>query len=92
MAAISRSTRWSTWGRWTFTTTSSPLRSRAACTWAIEAAAIGAVSKCSNTSPSGRPRSDSTTLRTTSNAFRGNMVPEQPELAHQLRREHTLPR
>ena len=71
MAAMSRVTRRLTCGRWTFTTTSSPLRSRAACTWAIEAAAIGAVPKCSNTSPMGRPRSASTTLRTISNGSGG---------------------
>ena len=50
-AIASRSLRTSSamGGRCTLTTTSSPVRSRAACTWAIDAAAIGMRSKRSNT-------------------------------------------
>ena len=44
-------------GRWIFTTTSSPLTSRAACTWATDAAARGAGSISAKTSAMGRPSS-----------------------------------
>jgi len=60
-----------TCGRCTLTTTDSPVRSIAACTWAIEAAAIGAVSNDANTSSSRAPRSSSTTRRTSSNDSAG---------------------
>ena len=49
MAAMSRRTRSSTRGRCTFTTTSSPLRSVAACTCAIDAAARHCASKRAKT-------------------------------------------
>ncbi|EXF43349.1 hypothetical protein BAY1663_04219 [Pseudomonas sp. BAY1663] len=42
-------------GRTTLTTTSSPLRSRAACTWATEAEASGLLSKRANSSSTGAP-------------------------------------
>ena len=58
-------------GRCTLTTTSSPVCSCAACTWAIDAAAIGRVSNDVNTASSGRPSSDSTVRRTTSNGSAG---------------------
>ena len=66
----SRTSR-ATCGRCTLTTTSSPVRSRAACTCAIDAAAIGVRSKRSNTSSSERPSSSSTTRRTSSNGSGG---------------------
>ena len=71
IARMSSRTSRATCGRCTFTTTSSPVRNRAACTWAIDAAAIGVRSKRSNTSSSERPRSSSTTRRTTSNGSGG---------------------
>ena len=58
-------------GRCTLTTTSSPVRSRAACTCAIDAAAIGVRSNDANTSSSERPSSSSTTRRTSSNGSAG---------------------
>ena len=67
----SRWTRRPTEGRWTFTTTDSPVRRVAACTCAIDAAASGRRSNDANTSASGRPSSDSTTSRTTGNGSGG---------------------
>ncbi|CAB4584360.1 unannotated protein [freshwater metagenome] len=64
-------TNWLTLGRCTFTTTSSPVRSTAACTWAMEAAASGVRSKLWNRSSRRPPRSPSTTVRTTSNGSAG---------------------
>ncbi len=58
-------------GRCTLTTTSSPVRSRAAWTWAIEAAASGVRSNDSNTSSRRDPRSSSTVRRTSSNVSAG---------------------
>ena len=58
-------------GRCTFTTTSSPVRSVAACTCAIDAAAIGSRSKREKTDSIVTPRSDSTTRRTCSNVSGG---------------------
>jgi hypothetical protein len=60
-------TRAATVGRCTLTTTSSPVRSVARCTWAIDAAARGRRSIEANTSSIGRPRSASMTLRTVAN-------------------------
>ena len=71
IARMSSRTRRATCGRCTFTTTSSPVRRRAACTWAIDAAASGVRSNRSNTSSSERPSSSSTTRRTTSNGSGG---------------------
>jgi hypothetical protein len=51
-------------GRCTLTTTRSPVRSVAACTWAMEAAASGSWSMCANTSSTGRRSSSSMTWRT----------------------------
>ena len=51
---------WATVGRCTLTTTSSPVRRRAAWTWAIEAAASGRGSNLAKTCSRGRPRSAST--------------------------------
>ena len=64
-ASARRSSRTSaaTRGRWTLTTTSSPVTRRAACTWAIDAAARGSGGQL-QTCSSGRPRSRSTTART----------------------------
>ncbi len=54
MTLRSACTRVATDGRCTLTTTRSPVRSVAACTWAIDAAASGARSKSANTDSSGR--------------------------------------
>jgi hypothetical protein len=51
-------------GRCTFTTTSAPDRSRAACTWATEAAASGSRSNQANTSSTCPPRSARSTCST----------------------------
>jgi hypothetical protein len=70
-------TRRSSWtsvatvGRCTLTTTRSPVRNVAACTWATEAAASGVRSTQRNTASSGRPRSSSITWRTTVNGSAG---------------------
>ena len=64
MTLRSACTRVATDGRCTLTTTSSPVRSVAACTWAMEAAASGVRSKWAKTDSSGAPSSDSTTWRT----------------------------
>ena len=64
-------TRTPTCGRCTFTTTDSPVRNTAACTWAIDAAAMGVVEKLTNTSSIRAPRSPSTTSRTSSNDSAG---------------------
>ena len=50
--------------RCTLTTTRSPVRRVAACTWAMDAEAMGTRSKETNTSASGRPRSSSMVRRT----------------------------
>ena len=52
-------------GRWTLTTTSSPVRRVARWTCAIDAAASGRRSKYEKTSSMGRPSSSVTTWRTT---------------------------
>ncbi len=54
-------------GCWTLTATWRPSISVARWTWAIEALAIGSCSNRRNTCSSGRPSSDSTTVRTPSN-------------------------
>ena len=64
MAAMSRRTREATLRRWTLTTTRSPVRRVAACTWAMDAEAMGTRSKEMNTSARGRPRSSSMVRRT----------------------------
>ncbi len=51
-------------GRWTFTATSSPVRSVARCTWAMEALPRGVSSTWEKTSPTGRPYSCSSTSTT----------------------------
>ncbi len=71
IASMSSRTRRAICGRCTLTTTSSPVRSRAACTCAIDAAAIGVRSNEANTSSSDRPSSSSTTRRTSSNGSGG---------------------
>ena len=58
-------------GRCTLTTTCSPVRSRAAWTWAIDAAASGCSSKNSKMSSSRAPRSCSTVSRTASKGSAG---------------------
>ena len=60
MAARSRRTSPLTCGRWTLTTTGSPVFSVAPWTWAMEAAATGISSNVAKTASSGRPRSVST--------------------------------
>ncbi len=70
-AAMSSRKSCATRGRCTFTTTSSPVCRRAACTWAIEAAAIGVSSNHSKSSASEPPRSISTTARTSAKASGG---------------------
>ncbi len=64
-------TRVATAGRCTLTTTSSPVRNVARWTWAIDAAARGTSSKLEKTASSERPRSSSTTRRTTSKGSAG---------------------
>jgi len=61
--AMSRSlsTIWLTSGRRTLTTTRAPDGSVAACTWAMDAAAIGSRSKLANSSPTSAPSSDRST-------------------------------
>ena len=71
IASMSSRTSRAICGRCTLTTTSSPVRNRAACTCAIDAAAIGVRSNDSNTSSSERPSSSSTTRRTSSNGSGG---------------------
>ena len=71
MTRRSSCTSVATVGRWTLTTTRSPVRSVAACTCAIDAAASGVRSTQRNTSSSGRPRSASMTSRTTRNGSAG---------------------
>ncbi len=66
-AAMSSRKSCATCGRCTFTTTSSPVRRRAACTWAIDAAASGFVEELEKIDSSGPPRSTSTTARTAAN-------------------------
>ena len=70
-AAMSSRNSWATRGRCTLTTTSSPVRRRAAWTWAIDAAAIGVSSNHSNSSSSEPPRSISTTARTSAKGSGG---------------------
>ena len=82
--------RCATCGRCTLTTTSSPVRSRAACTWAIEAAAMGVSSNDSNSSSSEPPRSISTTARTSANGSGRHLVAQQLELVDQLVGEEAL--
>ena len=82
----------STRGRCTFTTTSSPVTSRAAWTWAIDAAAIGRSSKCANTVSSGAPRSPSTTRRMACVRLGRDLVAQLLELGHQLVGEQALER
>jgi hypothetical protein len=60
----SRSTTERMPGRWTFTTTSAPDGSRAACTCATDAAASGRRSKWANTSSGGPPSSAASTRST----------------------------
>ena len=55
-ARRSARTSCATRGRWTLTTTSSPVRSRAACTWAIDAAAMGSSANSEKIVSSGRPK------------------------------------
>ena len=71
MARRSLLTSRATCGRCTLTTTSSPVRSRAECTCAIDAAARLFSSKRENTASSGLPRSSSTTARTAANGSGG---------------------
>ena len=71
MAATSSRTSGATRLRCTFTTTRSPDRRVAECTWAMEAAATGVRSIDVNTSASGRPRSSSIVRRTTANGSGG---------------------
>ena len=71
MTRRSLRTNFATDGRCTFTTTSSPVRSVAAWTWAIDAAASGVGEKNEKTSSRRQPRSDSTTWRTTENGSAG---------------------
>ena len=54
---------WRTRGRSTFTTTSSPECRRAACTWAMDAAASASRSKLANTVSAGEPKLRSTSAR-----------------------------
>ena len=70
-AAMSSRKRCATCGRCTFTTTSSPVRNRAAWTWAMEAAAMGVSSNHSKSSSSEPPRSISTTARTSAKVSGG---------------------
>ena len=77
-------------GRCTLTTTSSPVRSVAACTWAIEAAASGVRSNEAKTSSSAAPRSASTTARTVVERLGRHLVAAQLELADQLLGEQPL--
>ena len=58
-------------GYWTFTATSRPSCSLAACTWASEAAAMGCSSNSEKTASRGFPSSRSTTARTTSKGWKG---------------------
>ena len=74
------------------TTTSSPRRRRARCTWAIEAAAIGALSNSAKISSSGRPRSASTIAAHVGERLRRDPVAQQLELADELGREDPLAR
>ena len=67
MARRSARTSSCTCGRCTLTTTVSPVRSRAAWTWAIDAAASGRRSNHSKVASSVAPRSASTTWRTVAN-------------------------
>ena len=90
MTRRSRCTSRPTDGRWTLTTTSSPVSSVAAWTWAIDAAASGSGSKRSKTASSGRPRSSSTTARTHRERLGRHLVAAALELGHQLLGEDAL--
>ena len=79
-------------GRCTFTTTSSPVRSVAACTWAIDAAASGSRSNAANTSSSGAPRSASTTRAHDVEGLGRHLVAALLELVDQLLGEEALAR
>ena len=78
-------------GRWTLTTTSSPVLSRAAWTWAIEAAAIGTGRRRRTGVSSGCPRSSSTMPPDDVEALRRNLVAAEPELGDELLGEDPLP-
>ena len=73
------------------TTTSSPLRSFAAWTCAIEAEATHSRSKAANTSSRGRPRSSSTTWRTSSKGSGLTLSRSIFKLENHLVREQALP-
>ena len=92
MARRSARTSSCTCGRCTLTTTVSPVRRRAAWTWAIDAAASGRRSNHSKVASSVAPRSASTTWRTVANDSAGDLVAQQLELAHQLLGEEALAR
>ncbi len=90
MTLRSACTRRATDGRCTLTTTRSPVRSVAACTWAMEAAARGVRSNWANTASSGRPSSASTTARTWSHGSARHLVAALLELGDQLLGEQAL--
>ena len=83
-ARRSSRTRRATVGRCTLTTTDSPVRSTAACTCAIDAAASGCSSNSAKTSASGRPRSSSTIGAHHGVGLGRHAVTEPLELADQL--------
>ena len=78
-------------GRCTLTTTCSPVRSVAACTWAIDAAASGvAVERRRTRRRAVGPRSSSTTARTTVERLGRHLVAALLELGDQLLGEEAL--
>ena len=92
IAWVSRDTMSAIPGRWTFTTTRSPVASTARCTWPIDAAASGSQSNDANTSSTGRPSSSSTTPRIPSADLRGDARLQLGELLDQRRGEEVAAR
>ena len=85
-AARSRSIVASMPGRWTLTTTCSPLCSRARCVWPIEAAASGSQSNSANTA-SMSPSSATSTAATASRGLRRHPVLQRRQLGAHLGRQ-----
>ena len=90
MAARSSRTDEATLRRWTLTTTRSPVRRVAACTWAIEADAMGRRSNETKTSLNGQPRSSSSRPADHREGLGWHPVTQESELVDQFLGEDPL--
>ena len=89
-AAMSSRKRCATCGRCTLTTTSSPVRSRAACTWAIEAAAMRRLVERLEQFLERTAEVDLHHCPHVGERFRRHLIAQQLELVDQLVGEETL--